>query len=137
MLQYYGRELSSRVLYFPVCARFSNQSVAWALTYNISDTHIRIRGLFVEPEHRGKGIGPALCDYAVSLWPSPWFRCVGYWRDDSFTRLAKSWGLQPVESVQPRVRITGDQRKIEGYKLILAYKDFAPRTPPVISDRLS
>ena len=75
-VQYHGREIFARMLCIPVVASWDGRDIAWTMTNNISDTVIRARNTYVLPEMRGRGVGRAILDYAISLWPYPWQTCM-------------------------------------------------------------
>lgn len=94
-IQYIGREMFSRMLMFPVAAEYEGERIAWTSAYNISDEAIRIRGIYVLPEYRSNGIGRAMVEYAMSLWPTSWRRCLLYARESNVGRYEK-WGFEIV-----------------------------------------
>jgi len=122
IIQYYGKELFEKIITFPVAAILDGKEIGWTSTYNISDTHIRVRGLYVKPEYRGMHVGPKMLDYSLSLWPKPWNTCIGIWRKEAFEKLEKYWRLTkyPDQEFKPWM---GD-----GYKyltdIVIGYKKF-------------
>jgi GNAT superfamily N-acetyltransferase len=79
-------EQASRVLYYAV--RYSEDGVTkcYSSVYNISDTVLRIRGIYVLPDHRGVGAGHRMVNEMVNLFPETFHRVVGFWREDSCER---------------------------------------------------
>jgi GNAT superfamily N-acetyltransferase len=60
--------------------------LAYSSIYNISPNILRIRGIYVLPEFRNRGIGHRLVSDFWSLFPNSFNRIVGFWRDDSYER---------------------------------------------------
>ena len=92
-IQYVGRELFSEMLVFPIAAELDGHHVGWTSVYNISATSIRIRGIYVLPDMRGQGIGHAMVQHAISLWPEPWSQCFMYARESNLPRYLERWGF--------------------------------------------
>lgn len=123
MVQYLGSEVFDRVLMFPVEARVDGEPAGWTCIYNVSDTHVRIRGVYVKPEFRGMGIAPQMLDYACSLWPEPWHTCIGYYRTDTLEHFKRVWGLEEMPGAGWREREVPGQQ-ISDYNIILTRKRF-------------
>lgn len=122
MVQYQGLEVFERTLLFPIAASFDGRQVGWSLVYNISDTAIRVRGVYVLPEARGLGVGTGLYDFALSLWPEPWNRYVGYYDEKSLELFSRTWDLKPVPGYEWRTRVVPGQSSSEG-KIRLCFKE--------------
>jgi len=112
-MQYCGRELRQRIILFPLAASFEGERVAWTSVYNISDEAVRIRGIYVLPELRSNGIGRALVEYAMSLWPEPWVRYVMYARASNIERY-KRWGFKLMPGFTMRTFDMGKTFNEEG-----------------------
>ncbi len=123
MIQYAGKEVFSKVIQFPIAAFVDGQQVGWSLVYNISDTVIRVRGVYVLPEARGLGIGTGLYDFALSLWPEPWSHYIGYYDAKSLKHFEKTWDLKPLPQFTWRVRVIPTTNQT-GEPIHLAYKKF-------------
>jgi GNAT superfamily N-acetyltransferase len=127
IVQYSAIEAFEKIVVFPVEMLLNGQPIGWTSIYNISDVDVRIRGLYVLPEFRGRGLGFRLCDAAISLWPLPWSRCFGLWRSTAYPRLQKHWKMKMVEGYLPRAVLTPTS---SGYKpntefeVIFGYRDF-------------
>lgn len=91
-MQYVGREVFRHVLLFPICAEYMGERVGWTSVYNISDQAVRVRGIYVLPEFRSNGIGRAMVQFAMALWPAPWKKCFMYARASNIERY-KRWGF--------------------------------------------
>lgn len=100
-MQYVGKELFERILLFPIAASYEGQRVGWTSIYNISDSALRIRGIYVMPEFRSNGIGWTMAEYAMELWPSSWTDCFMYARASNVERY-KRWGFDVVKSFRLR-----------------------------------
>lgn len=127
MVQYAGKEVFDRTILFPIAASIDGEQVGWSLVYNISDTAIRVRGVYVSPKARGFGVGTGLYDYALSLWPAPWHRYVGYYDRKSLDLFSRTWGLKPVPGHVWRTRVVPGQPVSPEKEIILCYKDFQPQ----------
>lgn len=97
IIQYTGREIFDKVLCFPTALKLSNgQLVSWTCPFNISDTTIRMRGIYVHPDYRKNGYARIMIDEALSLWPKGWNRCiVNAWHDK--IEFYKKLGFTPVQ----------------------------------------
>ena len=94
-MQYVGRELFKGIVLFPIAAEYEGERIAWTSVYNISSTALRVRGIYVLPEYRSNGIGRAMVEYALGLWPAPWRMCYMYARESNVERY-KRWGFEGV-----------------------------------------
>ena len=84
------------IVLFPVCYKVDNVPVAYSCVYNLSDTVIRTRGIFVLEEHRGKGYGHEIQREQWNLFPRTFHRAFGFWREDSAPRFQKYSDMQLV-----------------------------------------
>jgi GNAT superfamily N-acetyltransferase len=91
-MQHTGRSRLERVLCFPIAAELEGQRVGWTSVFNVSDEAIRIRGIYVLPEARARGIGYAMVHHAMSLWPKPWKHVFMYARANNVERYLR-WGF--------------------------------------------
>lgn len=107
-MQYVGSELFSKVLLFPIAACMNGKQVGWTSCYNISDSCVRIRGLYVLPGYRDQGIGFALVQHAMKLWPSPWNRFFMVARLSNHQRYRR-WGFDTSPGFSPRTFYTGKE----------------------------
>jgi len=109
-MQYVGRELFNRILLFPVCAEYEGERIGWTSVYNISDTALRIRGIYVLPEFRSNGVGKSMVNFALNLWPDCWTDCFMYSRSSNIERYRR-WGFEVVSPFSMR---SFDEEKIPG-----------------------
>jgi len=100
-LQYCGEEIAERVRCVPLAAELDGTRVAWTSIFTLSDQALRVRGIYVLPAWRSNGIGRALVDHAVSLWPSSWDRVFLYARMANVERYRR-WGFEIVPGNRPR-----------------------------------
>ena len=123
MVQYTGLEAFRRIIVFPVMTTVDGEPAAYTFVHNISDTHLRTRGVYVEPEFRGKAdlIGPML-DWVCHLYPEPWHTLLSYYqtrtskwakRKQGFEELGHGWRYRVVNG-----RTVGD------YQIILLQRRF-------------
>ncbi|MFN0245624.1 MAG: GNAT family N-acetyltransferase [Kofleriaceae bacterium] len=106
-VQYAGRELFERVLCFPWVASIDGSAVAWTSTFNVSDTVVRVRGIYVLPEYRSQGIGHRIVAHALAQWPAPWERALLYARASNVARYQR-WGFERIPGHEPRVWAEGN-----------------------------
>jgi GNAT superfamily N-acetyltransferase len=116
-MQYIGRELFERILLFPVTASHGGRRIGWTSIYNISDSALRIRGVYVAPEFRSNGVGRAMVEYAIGLWPSEWSDCFMYARASNIQRYER-WGFEVVRSFRLRSFEDGEMFNETGVQLM-------------------
>ena len=97
MVQYHGHSVFVRTIIFPIMCTVDGEPAAYTNIYNISDTHVRLRGIWVEPEFRGQRLVAPMLDYAVSLWPEPWHTCIGYYKPHNIDYFLKIWFDERIE----------------------------------------
>jgi GNAT superfamily N-acetyltransferase len=101
-MQYCGAELATRVRVVPLAAELDGARVAWTSIYNISDRGLRLRGIYVLPQWRSNGIGRALVQHAIDLWPESWDRVFLFARTGNVDRYRR-WGFEIVPGHSPRL----------------------------------
>lgn len=121
-MQYTGRDIFTRVLLYPIAAEFGGERVGWTSIYNISDEALRVRGIYVLPEFRSNGIGRAMVDHAMSLWPSSFRRCFMYARSSNVERY-KRWGFDIA--AQHATRSWEEGEALGDDKIVLMRKDLS------------
>ena len=77
IIQYPQHLCHNSIVLFPVCYKVDGKPVAYSCVYNLSDTVIRTRGIFVLEEHRGKGYGHKI---QKAQWDLIW----GSWKISSW-----------------------------------------------------
>lgn len=80
------------------CVRYieDGEIKGYSSIYNISDAILRIRGIYVLPEHRSKGVGHRIWREMVDLFPASFYRVVGFWRESSYARFIEHSKMQIV-----------------------------------------
>lgn len=86
IIQYPVETWRDDIVYFPCRFRVDGEIAAYTSIYNIGDRITRIRGIYVLPGFRGKGVGHRMAAMAVNIFPMSFFRTVGFWREDSAPR---------------------------------------------------
>jgi len=107
-MQYVGREQFRRVILFPIAAELEGRRIAWTSTYNISDEAVRVRGIYVLPEFRDRGIGHLMTNHALALWPAPWKRCFMYAWPANVARYER-WGFAIAPGHEMRTEADGTE----------------------------
>lgn len=120
-IQYAGRELFSKILIYPLAIEINGARVGWTSCYNISDTAIRIRGIYILDAYRNKGLGRRLVEHAMSIWPKPWNSCFMYSRESNIEKY-KRWGFYAAPNHQLRSYPWG--YAVGENRLILVMKKF-------------
>lgn len=86
IIQYPLEQWRDDILYFPCRYVENGEVMAYTSIYNLGDRITRIRGIYVLPGYRGKGVGHKIGRMAANLFPMAFFRTVGFWREDSAPR---------------------------------------------------
>lgn len=77
------------IIYFP-CKYLLNDVVAGYISiYNLSDIHIRPRGIYIKPEFRGKGLGHMMQKDCWDLFPKSFYRAFIWSREENLERFCK------------------------------------------------
>jgi GNAT superfamily N-acetyltransferase len=66
-LQFIGDEKEATMNMKAYCVYLDGQSVGWAACYKLSDKVMRIRGVFIHPEFRGKGFMRLLINSIIEI----------------------------------------------------------------------
>lgn len=96
IIQYPQHMWHTSIVLFPVCYMVDDNPVAYSCVYNLSDSVIRTRGIFVKEEHRGKGYGHKIQKAQWDLFPTTFHRAFGFWREDSAPRFEKYSDMKQV-----------------------------------------
>ena len=121
MVQYTGVESFWRVITFPVMTMVDGEPACFTNIYNISDTHLRIRGIYCKPEFRGKGYVAPMLDWACQLFPEPWHTVIGYYRNMTADYFLKIWCDENMPGFGWRKRVVAG--RVEGdYEIMLLTK---------------
>ena len=122
MIQYTGLDAFERMIVFPIMCTVDGVPAAYTNVYNISDTHIRIRGIYVEPEFRGRRLVAPMLDYACGLFPEPWHTLIGYYRTTTADWCKKE--LHHVEAGHDWRHRSGNGTALAEYKIILLERKY-------------
>lgn len=100
IISYELKDWPKKILFFPI--RYWEEGVVKGYTsvYNISDTVLRIRGIYVLPEYRGQGVGHRMWKAACGYFPKSFYRVVGFWREDSAPRFIEHSGMSIVPGTE-------------------------------------
>lgn len=123
MIQYRGLDAFRRIIQFPVMCTVDGTPAAYTNFYNISDTHVRLRGIYVEPEYRGHRLVGPMLDHAASLFPEPWHTAIGYYRNTNIEYFLKTWFDEQMPNYGWRRREVGDRTEGD-YTITLLRKRF-------------
>lgn len=74
LIRYKTNDLDRKIIYFPCVYIVDNTIVGFISIYNLSDMHIRPRGIYIKPEYRGKGLGHRMQKAAWDLFPKSFYR---------------------------------------------------------------
>lgn len=97
IIQYGVEEMRDRICFFPCAIVDQDENIAcYTSIYNISDTTLRVRGIWVHPSYRGRGVGHKAWQMATTLFPPSFNRVVGFWREDSAPRFIEHSGMKIV-----------------------------------------
>ena len=122
MIQYTGQEAFKRIITFPIMCTVDDEPAAYTNIYNISDTHIRVRGIYVEPKFRGQHLVAPMIDFACKLFPQPWHTVIGYYRTNT-----ADWAKKELEHTETdhgwRHRIVNG-KPVDEYQIILLKRKF-------------
>lgn len=89
IIQYPESEWSDKILYFPARYIMDNTVVGYISIYNLSDCHIRPRGIYILPEFRGKGLGHRMQKAAWDLFPLSFYRAFIWSREENIEKFSK------------------------------------------------
>lgn len=77
------------IIYFPCEYVVDDIIVGYISIYNLSDTHVRPRGIYIKPEHRGKGLGHMMQKDCWDLFPKSFYRAFIWSRAENLERFCK------------------------------------------------
>jgi GNAT superfamily N-acetyltransferase len=86
IIQYDKKLWSSKIIYFPAKYVVNDTTVGYISIYNLSDIHIRPRGIYILPEYRGKGFGHRMQEAAWNLFPETFYRAFIWSREENVER---------------------------------------------------
>ena len=74
LIQYELKNIAKKIIYFPCKYQVNNETVGYISIYNISDVHIRPRGIYILPRYQGQGLGHRMQKAAWDLFPISFYR---------------------------------------------------------------
>jgi len=77
------------IVYFPCKFIVDEKTVGYISIYNLSDIHIRPRGIYIKPEYRGKGLGHIMQKESWNLFPKSFYRAFIWSRAENLERFCK------------------------------------------------
>lgn len=99
--QYYGLELTKVSFRSAYALNCDGETCAWLLTYPLSDTTIRLRGIFVAPAFRNKGMGRALIQAVCQAYKDR-YRYAGLFVPESMALFYQKCGFTICPDFTPR-----------------------------------
>lgn len=77
------------IIYFPCKYVIDDKVVGYISIYNLSDMHIRPRGIYILPEFRGRGHGHSMQKACWDLFPQTFYRAFIWSRAENLERFCK------------------------------------------------
>jgi len=77
------------IIYFPCEYVVNEKVVGYISIYNLSDIHIRPRGIYIKPEHRGRALGHQMQVACWNLFPKSFYRAFIWSRAENVDRFCK------------------------------------------------
>jgi GNAT superfamily N-acetyltransferase len=96
IIQYSDAEWANKIIYFPAKYLINDTVVGYISIYNLSDVHIRPRGIYILPEYRGRGLGHRMQQAAWNLFPKSFYRAFIWSREENVDRFTKYSDMQVV-----------------------------------------
>jgi len=95
---------------------------AYTSVYNISDTHLRLRGIYTEPEFRGQHLVTPMLEWACNLFPEPWHTVIIYAREYNLDYFLGGWFDEQMPNYSSRQREVNES--FENYTITLLRKKY-------------
>lgn len=96
IIQYSKQSWPTDIIYFPAKYIVNDNVVGYISIYNLSDIHIRPRGIYILPEYRGKGLGHEMQKAAWNLFPKTFYRSFIWSREENVEKFSKHSGMKIV-----------------------------------------
>lgn len=77
------------IIYFPCEYKVGNEVVGYISIYNLSDIHIRPRGIYIKPKYRGNGLGHRMQKECWDLFPKTFYRAFIWSREENLERFCE------------------------------------------------
>lgn len=84
------------IIYFPCEYVLNDKVVGYISIYNLSDIHIRPRGIYIKPEHRGRALGHQMQLDCWNLFPTSFYRAFIWSRAENVERFCKHSNMNIV-----------------------------------------
>jgi hypothetical protein len=84
------------IIYFPCEYVVNDKVVGYISIYNLSDMHIRPRGIYRKPEHRGRAFGHQMQIDCWNLFPQSFYRAFIWSRAENVERFCKHSNMNIV-----------------------------------------
>lgn len=130
IIRYPVQEWRDRIIFFPCRWVVKGEAVAYTSIYNVSDEVTRIRGIYVLPEHRGRGYGHMILRAAMECFPEGFHRTVGFWREDSAPGFVRHSSMAIVPGTD------WFWSDYSGVNMRLLYRDRGPHPGDLTANRL-
>lgn len=98
VIDYPLEQWRDEMLYFPIA--FSEEGIIKGFTmfYNVSNSVIRVRGIYIKPEYRGAGAGHRMVEQGWNeLFPASFTRLIGFYREEGVERFLRHGGMKVLE----------------------------------------
>ena len=96
IIQYDESVWHTDIVYFPAKYVVDSETVGYISIYNLSDSHIRPRGIYILPEYRGQGLGHEMQKAAWDLFPKSFYRAFIWSREENVERFSQHSDMKIV-----------------------------------------
>jgi GNAT superfamily N-acetyltransferase len=96
IIQYDESVWHTDIIYFPAKYVVDGKTVGYISIYNLSDMHIRPRGIYILPEYRGQGLGHEMQTAAWDLFPKSFYRAFIWSREENVERFSQHLNMKIV-----------------------------------------
>jgi hypothetical protein len=96
IIQYDESVWHTDIIYFPAKYVVDGKTVGYISIYNLSDMHIRPRGIYILPEYRGQGLGHEMQTAAWDLFPKSFYRAFIWSREENVERFSQHSNMKIV-----------------------------------------
>lgn len=96
IIQYDESVWHTDIVYFPAKYVVDGKTVGYISIYNLSDMHIRPRGIYILPEYRGQGLGHEMQTAAWDLFPKSFYRAFIWSREENVERFSQHSNMKIV-----------------------------------------
>jgi hypothetical protein len=96
IIQYDESVWHTDIVYFPAKYVVDGKTVGYISIYNLSDMHIRPRGIYILPEYRSQGLGHEMQTAAWDLFPKSFYRAFIWSREENVERFSQHSNMKIV-----------------------------------------